>query len=234
MANNEKKEVELDITKKYSILDGIVIVKYNDFWLIINPETSNWIVLKNQNQLNIFNMLKEHSIQDCINKLGDDLKEEDLIAVLTELEAKQFDSYNVNYPERNGICIYLTNACNLRCPHCYMYASQELENELTTNEVKELLSAFYNNGCRVVTFTGGEVTLRKDLVEILKHAKDLSYKITVLSNGTNWTDELIEKVNQYVDEVQVSIDGYDEESNSAIRGKDNFNRALNTVEKLVN
>ncbi|MBR6984232.1 MAG: radical SAM protein [Ruminococcus sp.] len=234
MAKDENKEVELDITKKYSLSDKLVCIEYKDFWIIINPDTSNWIVLKNRNQLEIFNILKEVSIQECITRLGEQLVETDLIAVLTELEAKQFDQDYVNYPERNGICIYLTNACNLRCPHCYMYAAKEMENELTTNEVIELLDAFYTNGCRVVTFTGGEVTLRTDFIDILKHAKGLGYKTTVLSNGTNWSDELIEQIPAYVDEVQISIDGYDEESNATIRGKGNFARSLSTVEKLVN
>ena len=234
MAKDENKEAELDITKKYSLSDKLVCVEYKNFWIVINPETSNWIVLKNRNQLEIFNILKEVSIQDCITKLGNQLNEGDLIAVLTELEAKQFDQNYVNYPEPNGICIYLTNACNLRCPHCYMYATKELENELTTSEVNELLTGFYSNGCKVVTFTGGEVTLRDDFIDILKHAKELGYKTTVLSNGTNWSDELIEQIPAYVDEVQISIDGYDEESNATIRGEGNFTRSLSTVEKLVN
>ena len=109
-----------------------------------------------------------------------------------------------------------------------------MENELTTSEVNELLTGFYSNGCKVVTFTGGEVTLRDDFIDILKHAKELGYKTTVLSNGTNWSDELIEQIPAYVDEVQISIDGYDEESNATIRGEGNFTRSLSTVEKLVN
>ena len=68
MATDENKEVELDINKKYSLSDKLVCIEYKDFWIVINPETSNWIVLKNRNQLEIFNILKEMSIQDCITK----------------------------------------------------------------------------------------------------------------------------------------------------------------------
>ena len=31
--------------------------------------------------------------------------------------------------------LYLTNACNLRCPHCYMNAGKTGDNELTYEEI---------------------------------------------------------------------------------------------------
>lgn len=234
MSNDENKEIELDILKKYVFPETLVSIKHDDCWLIINPNTANWLVLTNDVQLDIFNLLKKKSIQECIDYFGEQLSEMDLIAVLTEIEAKRFDQNYVNYPEHNGLCVYLTNACNLRCPHCYMYASKEMENELTTTEIKDLLKSFSENGCKAVTFTGGEVTLRKDFLELLSYAKGLKYTVTVLSNGTNWSSDFIKKAAAFVDEVQISIDGYDEESNTLIRGKHSFEKSLKTVNSLIN
>ncbi len=58
--------------------------------------------------------------------------------------------------------LYLTNSCNLRCPHCYMFSGSANFNELTTIEILKLLSDFKEVGGRNVSFSGGEPTMRSD------------------------------------------------------------------------
>lgn len=48
-----------------------------------------------------------------------------------------------------------------------------------------------------------------------------------------WTDEMIKETANYIDEIQVSIDGFDEASNARIRGAGTFERSLHTIEKFV-
>lgn len=227
----ETKTKEIDIEKKYNIPSNLIEVTIDDKILIISVDTSNWIVLNDEEEKIIFNKLKSDSIEkvaEFIEKQGIELNK--LISVLTQIEAKDFENTKVTYPENQGMYMYLTNKCNLRCKHCYMFAGEEKLNELTTEEIFKVLDDFKINGGRVVTFTGGEVTERKDLCELLKHSKENELKNTVLTNGTEWTLDLINRIQPYVDEVQISVDGYDEESNSVIRGKGSFNKALKTAE----
>lgn len=49
---------------------------------------------------------------------------------------------------KNAKQLYLhwTNQCNLCCPHCYMASGVAYDNELSTEEIKELCADFRNVG----------------------------------------------------------------------------------------
>lgn len=229
------KELELSIEKKYNIPNNIVKKYINDKILVISVDTANWIVLDNEKQENIFEKLKHKYVYEVLEDIEkENISEDDFIFVLTQLEARKFESIEVNIPQQNGICIYLTDECNLRCKHCYMYSGYKNDNEMTTNEIIYILDNFKKHGGEVVTFTGGEVTLRNDLETILEFSKKFGLKNTVLSNGVSWNDNLIERTYKYIDEIQISMDGYDEESNSKVRGKGTFEKVVQNIDKLFN
>lgn len=92
---------------------------------------------------------------------------------------------------------------------------------------------FAKNDGKVVTFTGGEATLRSDFKEIVDTAKSLGLKVGVLSNGLLWSQDFINSTKKSIDEVQISIDGYDADSYMSVRGSDTFDLALETVDRLI-
>ena len=226
----DEREMQLDVTKKYNMPNNLSREYLPDGILIIAVDTANWVSLHNQEQEKIFNLLMDFSIEDVLTKLENfDLTMDDLLYVLTELEAKQFESYKRKDQGLKSLNLYLTNKCNLHCKHCYMFAGTPLNNELQLYEVLALLKAFRLNGGCNLTLTGGEITECKDLREIVSAANELHLTTTLLTNGTEWPDDLVKYVSDKVAEVQVSIDGYDEESNSKIRGSGQFQRALDTA-----
>ena len=114
-----------------------------------------------------------------------------------------------------------------------MNSGKKNKNELTTEEIKKLLLALNKKMYTHITFTGGEVFLKKEFDSILKFSKKLGLKNIVLTNGTLATKKMISELAPFIDEVQVSIDGYDEKTNSEIRGKGNFNLAKQAVENFL-
>jgi cyclic pyranopterin phosphate synthase len=62
----------------------------------------------------------------------------------------------------------LTDRCNFRCSYCSPLAVEQLEDPLTRPEVARLTAVFASLGVRRVRLTGGEPTLRRDLVEIVR------------------------------------------------------------------
>ncbi len=230
-----KKQIkkEIDLNKKYIFPNDLVVVRYNSKIIIIAINIGNWIVLENERQLKIFNLLKDNSIAKAFSIFND--YKEDVIHTIIQIEARQFERNSVvNKSRTNNIMFYLTNACNLRCPHCYMHSDYKKENEININEIIKFLSELTNFNISKVTFSGGEVCMRDDLVEIIDSTYNLNFKIKILSNGTLWNDKLIEKVASKISEIQISIDGYSEEENAKVRGKGNFYKALDTVDKFVN
>ena len=68
--------------------------------------------------------------------------------------------------------INLGYGCNLRCPFCYYYdsiVSGENLNTLSTEQAKSQLQIARRLGIKEIEFTGGEVTLRKDLPELIRY-----------------------------------------------------------------
>lgn len=227
----EEKEVEIDIEKEYDFPD-FVIKEYQNKYIVIVPETGNWLVFSSDIELSIFEFLSDGN---CIKKCLEKYEEDYVIEVLTQIEAKEFESRETNNIDNaETMQLYLTNACNLRCKHCYMYAEHSLEDELSRDEIISICAAFKKNGGKYVTITGGEISIRKDIITILQEINKTGLGIHILSNGVSWTEQLIETVsNINVERVQISIDGFDEYSNAKIRGTGTFDKALHTVDKLV-
>lgn len=223
---------ELNLSKKYTMPNNIFIKDIKEHKIILSIDTACWLLLNDDTELSIYNFLAAgNTIKETLDKFSGDRKS--VFSVLRELEAKHFEDLTVIRPPENGMYIYLTNKCNLRCHHCYMLSGEANENELNTSEIKKLLHEFVDFGGKAVMFTGGEATLRDDLVEILREAKSLELSTGILSNGILWTDSMIENIYPFLDEVQISIDGYDDKTYMSVRGINGFGIAKNTVEKLL-
>ena len=165
------KEIILEPNKTYSFPKVIDYESIDNKYLVISRLTANWLLFDKKVQLDIFlYLLKQHTIAQCFEKFGKN-NQKDILKVLTEITAKHFEDKSVNYPQRCGMYIYLTNNCNQRCNHCYMFAGNKFENELSTSEIKSLLDDFSKYGGLAVTFTGGEASTRQDFVEIIIYAK---------------------------------------------------------------
>lgn len=111
---------------------------------------------------------------------------------------------------------------------------EKLENELTLGDWMKVLTSFKENGGEFVTFSGGEPLMFKNFPQIISHAHDLGLKSTVLSNGLLWSDKLIHDLAPFIDEIQFSLDGVDEETNSMVRGSGHFEKVVDTIVKFAN
>lgn len=85
-----------------------------------------------------------------------------------------------------------------------------------------------------VTFTGGEPLMNRDFETILIHSHQQGLTTTVLSNGILWTEESINKLSPYISEIQISIDGFDEQSNAKVRGAGHFDKIVANVIRFAN
>lgn len=213
---------------KFTLPVKIKKVIYRGKMLVISPETANWIILENEEQWQFFQLLTSFDLGNALKQFNGAY--DNAQYTVTQIVAKHFDNQLVK-PKNNGgsMQMYLTNECNMRCPHCYMFAGLKKDRELSTKEIFDIISSFKKHGGNNIVFSGGEIALRKDLYEILKHSYDLGISNEILTNGTLWNAELVQKVVPLISRVQISIDGYDEATNSRIRGKGNFSRALNAV-----
>lgn len=227
MESNNKVNVRKTIppTQRFVFPSALAVVFYKKKILMISKDTANWIVLQNEEQLEFFNLLKSYQLNEALAKFKGEYK--DAKYVVTQIIARKFENTKVHSKHVSGTMqLYLTNACNMRCPHCYMFAGFKKKNELTTEEICSLLKSFRESGGKVVVFSGGEIALRQDLLKIIDYSYRIGIKNEILTNGTLWTESMIEEISPMLTRVQISIDGYSEKTNSKIRGKGHFFKHL--------
>lgn len=93
--------------------------------------------------------------------------------------------------------IELTYKCNLACKHCYVNGNTFPVPELTTNRIFSLLDELYDNNIFRLVFTGGEVFLRSDFIDILKYAISKRFLVDIYSNATLLDERMIRKISSY-------------------------------------
>jgi radical SAM protein with 4Fe4S-binding SPASM domain len=115
--------------------------------------------------------------------------------------------------------IEVTWRCNLRCIHCDMEAPKKDKEELSTEEIKDILRQLVEEGSLFLTLTGGEPLLREDLWEILDYAKTLKFFPKIITNGTQITEEYADRIKTIgLSGVDISLYGVTAEVHDAITG----------------
>ena len=125
-----------------------------------------------------------------------------------------------NYSAPTYLTIELTSRCNLKCKHCYgNFPRKNYKDKLSTEKVKELIQECYDIGVFKRELGGGEPTLRKDFIDILKFASKFhDISIGVVTNGYNLSEEQINELpNNDNFSYHISIDGFDYPSYSYLR-----------------
>ena len=109
----------------------------------------------------------------------------------------------------------LTWRCNERCVHCYL--DHEDYGEVTTGEVARVLNELAAAGTLFLTFSGGEIFLRKDFFELLETARRLHFDLNLKTNGLLVTPERAARLRQLgVAKMQISIYSADPAVHDAI------------------
>ena len=106
----------------------------------------------------------------------------------------------------------LTYRCNFRCVQCYNATHKGAESELTVAEWQRILGELADLGCYFLTFTGGEVFVRKDALDILQAACKHRFTFRISTNGSLIDERTVERLKgmqPFLQGVDVSFYGAD-------------------------
>lgn len=123
--------------------------------------------------------------------------------------------------------------CNQKCLHCYAAGQPMGESrELTTAEWKDVLARLRAANIPQVTFTGGEPTLRGDLVELVDAAQWFVTRLN--TNGRLLTPQLCRALAEAsLDSVQVTLYAADAEAHNALVGAPGFDETVQGIRNAV-
>jgi len=127
-------------------------------------------------------------------------------------------------------------ACNNNCIHCVIAGQRGLQ-DLGTQEYKKCMTDSFSAGADHLIITGGEPTVRKDILEILAYAKKLGFpQISMQTNGRRFHDlEFAKKAASFgITTFVVSIHGHTPEVHEAItRAEGSFSQTKKGFENLI-
>jgi radical SAM protein with 4Fe4S-binding SPASM domain len=103
----------------------------------------------------------------------------------------------------------LTYRCQNNCVHCYAGGPHETP-ELDTGQWEKVIDKLYSIGIPILTFTGGEPTLREDLPELLLYAQEKGIVTGLVTNGRRLKNKrYVQKlVDVGLDFVQITIESH--------------------------
>jgi MoaA/NifB/PqqE/SkfB family radical SAM enzyme len=126
-----------------------------------------------------------------------------------------------------------TYRCNLSCPYCYLKAPLNTS-ELSTDEWIYVFDELASLNVLTVCFSGGEPTLRDDLLELIEQASEGFRAVNMATNGLLINEEFSKRLKESgISAVQVSLDGSSSSVMDKLRGRGTYKRVIKAIETLI-
>lgn len=121
-------------------------------------------------------------------------------------------------PEFSVLQLHPSLRCNLRCQHCYSSSSPEEAGELSLDLLRLTLDIAAREGINVMSVSGGEPLMLRNLNDILRHARSLRMTTAITTNGLLLTERRLAELHDGLDLMAISLDGLPE-SHNRLRGQ---------------
>ena len=138
-------------------------------------------------------------------------------------------------PELRSAYLHVTQRCNLQCAGCYsLDDSRNASTDLSTEQLLDFISQLAAAGVASLFISGGEPFLRNDLPALVGHAKECGIgTVTIITNGTCISREVLGELAGFADSISVSFDGYSAEATPHIRGVQRFDQLVDAVRLIL-
>jgi len=247
--------MEINDKSKFYVPDYVQIER-DSLYLLIDPETPNWIMTDKRGSRIVSNIKKCKAVRDLIYDYANDFDIDQIKAwleidtFLRDLIRSKFLSSEpvkktdyvgranfIHADKLNELWIHTNNLCNLTCPHCLVNSSPHEDKGLPIDSIKKIIDEAVTLGTSRFYFTGGEPFMRKDIFELIEYVCNRKGKeLIILTNGTLLRGNVIEKLQGFDKErlrIQISLDGSRPEVNDPLRGKGSFDQIVAGIKNII-
>lgn len=133
------------------------------------------------------------------------------------------------------LCLETTYACTCKCVFCdrYKEGARRKKEELSLEEIKDLINQSYKLGVRIIYLSGGEPLLKKGILDVMEYSKNKGIINAVVTNGTLIDEKNVKRILEVFDFVTVSLDSLNQEKHDKIRGvKGTFKKTMKALKLL--
>lgn len=169
-------------------------------------------------------------------------KRERLQALRDDLATRPFSSFLTDNFSRqhNYLRISVTERCNLRCLYCMPEEGIQLsppEHNLSTPEIVYLSELFVKQGVSKIRLTGGEPTVRKDIVSLMQQVGDLRSsglkELCITTNGISLHRKLDSMVESGLTAVNLSLDTLDPHQFTIMTRRNGHEAVMKSISRIL-
>ncbi|KAI9484237.1 MAG: hypothetical protein EXX96DRAFT_600228 [Benjaminiella poitrasii] len=193
-------------------------------------------------KLNLYRLYSLQARSYCILQ-STNTDDDNLIHEREEIRQPIVTNYLIDnfHRQHNYLRISLTERCNLRCTYCMPEEGVPLSPEsqlLRKEEILRLARLFVSQGVTKIRLTGGEPTVRPDIVELVQNLGQLKHvglkSLAMTSNGIALKRKLPALVKGGLDTLNVSLDTLDPYLFEIMTRRKGFQRVIDAVDEAVN
>lgn len=124
-----------------------------------------------------------------------------------------------------NVMVSVTDRCCSRCNYCQI--PEQDRPDLTTDQWKDLFKQMADAGTKRIGIWGGEPLMRKDIVELCSHARELGMYVSLDSNG--YILPARPEILEHIDHLVLAFDG-PEEAHDCNREKNSHSKVTKAME----
>ncbi len=145
----------------------------------------------------------------------------------------QYNEFEIIRKLDNAV-FYLTNLCNIRCWHCYNQSSSN-EGSPSISSLNKIADIILRNfSFKTISISGGEPLTNPSLLfSVASKLKENNITLALMTNGLLLSNRIMDKICDYFDCIQLSIDYPNDEYAIKYKGAKNYRDAiLNAISLL--
>ena len=154
---------------------------------------------------------------------------------ISYLDITKIEPFTQKYSAPIRMDMALTFRCQNNCVHCYAGGPHKTQ-ELTTNQWKQVIDQLQQIGVFILTFTGGEPTLREDLPELLAYSQNKGLVTGLITNGRKLADKnYTKKLEQTgLDFIQITLESHKPKIHNLItKDPKSWEETTNAIKNLI-
>jgi radical SAM protein with 4Fe4S-binding SPASM domain len=109
--------------------------------------------------------------------------------------------------------------CNFNCPYCYVPKEDSFSEELTLEEIRDVITQAQAMGAQKIIILGGEPTIYPHLKTLIEFARSKGLQVEIFTNGTGLDEELTTFLFANKVRVVLKMNTFDPELQDRLSGK---------------
>lgn len=146
------------------------------------------------------------------------------------------DLYKAGYKNEIplSVTIELLTKCNFNCVHCYI--PEHTHEGIPKEELFKLFKDLKELGTLDLNLTGGEIFLRTDIIEIIRKAREMGFRVTLLTNASLISEEIAKELQKLrINSCSITLFSMNNDVNDRITGiSESWNMVMNSINILKN